>query len=361
MRLLDSDNTVDYLRTAGQLAPNEPAIARELAGGVSNVVLLVERPPPATSFVVKQVREQLRVPDPWFCSIERIWREVATLRVCDAALAGVTPQPSGADTSALPSALRSFTVAVPRVLFVDRENYLYGMSAAPAHEVWKAQLLRGETSVETAAACGTLLGTLHARTWNRPDLTAELADRSFFDALRLDPYYRHVARQQPTLAPALDALINSLLDHPRCLVHGDFSPKNILVHGRALTLVDFEVGHYGDPAFDLGFFLSHLLLKSLRAESEWWSYVLLTFTFWRAYERELVATCGAEEWSGLVSRGIANCAGCVLARVAGKSRVDYLNPPQQMRAARFAENLLLRPATTWPEVAARFWEGAMRV
>ncbi len=243
MLLIDASNAEDYLRHTGRIAPDETVRVRELAGGVSNVVLLVSRTTGEPRFVVKQVREQLRVPEPWYCSIERIWREVDVLEVCHRALA---------ETSAVGLPPGEPTIAVPRVLFCDRDNYLFAMSAVPDHEVWKAQLLRGEICLATAAACGRLLGTIHAATWQQPDVAQRLGDTSFFDALRLDPYYRHVARSHADVAPALQRLVASLAEHPRCLVHGDFSPKNILVHRGGLTLVDFEVGHFGDPAFDLG-------------------------------------------------------------------------------------------------------------
>src|SRR4029077_5777358 len=81
-------------------------------------------------------------------------------------------------------------------------------------------------------------------------------------------FYRAIARAHPDLAPRVEALTASMADAPRrCFVHADFSPKNILVHAGGLTLVDFETAHAGDPAYDLGFFLSHLLLKAIRATS----------------------------------------------------------------------------------------------
>ncbi len=345
MLLIDASNAEEYLRRTGRIGPEEEVIVRELAGGVSNIVLLLSRSTSEPRFVLKQVREQLRVPDPWFCSIERIWREVDVLQVCHRALD---------ETPAIRLHPGEPTIAVPRVLFSDRENYLFAMSAAPDHEVWKAQLLRGETCLATAAACGRLLGTIHAATWQQRDLAKQLGDTSFFDALRLDPYYRHVARAHADLASALQHLVASLAEHPRCLVHGDFSPKNILVHPGGLTLVDFEVGHFGDPAFDLGFFLSHVVLKAIRARDGWWDFWRLTFTFWNQYMRSLMPVCGASEYAALVGRGIENLAGCLLARVDGKSRVDYLDSFAQETVRGFARDLLFRLPATWPEVAARY-------
>ena len=76
MQLIDAHNAADYLRQHHRIALDESVSIRELPGGVSNVVLYVERQT-SPDFVVKQAREQLRVAAPWFCSVERIWREVS--------------------------------------------------------------------------------------------------------------------------------------------------------------------------------------------------------------------------------------------------------------------------------------------
>lgn len=347
MQLIHAGNAESYLRDSGRITTGESITVRELAGGVSNIVLFVSPANGKPAYVLKQVREQLRVPDPWFCSVERIWREMEVLETCHQALASSSSESRDSD---------EFAVFVPQIQFSDRENYLYAMSAAPDHVVWKAQLLRGETNPEIASACGRLLGRIHAATWQRPDLAKQFGDTSFFDALRLDPYYRHVARQHADVAEVLYALIESLAQNPRCLVHGDFSPKNILVHDHGLTLVDFEVGHFGDPAFDLGFFLTHLVLKAIWSGAQWWDYLQLTFAFWESYRQTLAPVCGERELASLVERAIAQLAGCMLARVDGKSRVEYLDRNAQERARRFAKDLLFRPVSTWSEVAARFYE-----
>ena len=154
-------------------------------------------------------------------------------------------------------------IGTPRVLFVDRENYLFAMTASPGTPtVWKTQLLAGVFDETIAAACAHLLATLHGKSWQDPELSRLLADRSLFDELRIDPYYRTLAAVHSPLRPELEQLIASTAAHRLALVHADFSPKNLLVGPAGLMMVDFETGHFGDPAFDLGFFQSHLILKA---------------------------------------------------------------------------------------------------
>jgi len=342
MRLIDATNAEEYLRTGGHLALGETVEVRELVGGVSNVVLYVDRSD-GNPFVLKQVREQLRVADSWTCGIERIWREVEVLGECT--------RLTKADTGEA-SSLRAET---PRLLFEDRENYLYAMTAAPAkHVVWKDELLSGRTRTEVAAACGELLGRLHAGSWHDDKVAHQLDDRQFFDDLRLDPYYRQIARVHADLKPAIENLLESIWNERHCLVHGDFSPKNLLLSDQSLMLIDFEVGHYGDPAFDLGFFLSHLVLKAFRFAPHDEPYFGLTETFWTHYQTQMLNTISAGEYDRLVQRAILNTAGCALARLDGKSKVDYLKEPRRREQVRqLCRTLFTESPTNWEDVLAR--------
>jgi len=328
MLLIDEHNAAGYLRQHDLLNAAEAVQIRELPGGVSNVVLYVERTE-GDDFVLKQAREQLRVAEPWFCSVERIWREVAVLDVCDRILQ--------------PQTTLDVRATTPKVLSSDRANFLYTMTAVPAHQTWKQQLLRGETDLTKAQACGRLLGELHAGTWGGAILPEELNDRQFFEDLRIDPYYRHVARNTPDLAPSIDRLIESVYANRLSLVHGDFSPKNLLVHAGGVVLIDFEVGHFGDPAFDLGFFLTHLLLKAFHASPAHESYFRLVEQFWASYEAPVRATASDEEYRALCQRAAHNLAGCMLARIDGKSTVEYLSNDSRQSVRRCARELLLAP------------------
>jgi 5-methylthioribose kinase len=355
MRLVDVDSAADYLRDIGRLDSDETVRVTELTGGVSNIVLLIERDAEgASSFVVKQARGQLRVAEPWFCSVERIWREVEVLRVCQQVLLDDGQETTATSDVVTADQGTAIPATTPRLLFADNQNYLFAMSAAPPHQVWKQRLLAGQVEPAIARACGGLLGQLHAGTWANHDIARDLGDRTFFDDLRIEPYYRRAALAHPALQPPLDRLIDSVEDHCLALVHGDFSPKNLLVYGSQLMLVDFEVGHFGDPAFDLGFFLSHLVLKSLRAESERPNagrmLLDLTVEFWAAYRSRMLRRLDAGQYRQLVDRSIQHFAGCMIARVDGKSPVDYLLPETQDVVRRIATELFTTNIASWEQV-----------
>jgi 5-methylthioribose kinase len=341
MDLLDAKNAADYLRSTGRISADERVAVRELSGGVSNEVLyvtLADRT--GGDFVLKQARAQLRTPQPWFSAVDRIWREVEVLRICQTLLA--EPSQAGAD---------ALSARTPAILFEDREQYLFAMTAAPAdHRVWKQDLLAGQTDPEIARACGRLLARMHAGTWQDAEVARRIGDQKIFDELRLEPYYRSVARAFPEAEPHFVRLIQSLAAHPRSLVHADFSPKNLLVYAGGLMMVDFETGHFGDPAFDLGFFLSHLTLKAAHAAGRRSPFLALTQDFWQTYAPPMRHRAGNEEFTALVSRGIQNLAGCIWARLDGTSRVDYLDAPRTRDALRtFCRGIFAKQPSTWEE------------
>ncbi len=229
------------------------------------------------------------------------------------------------------------------MLFEDRENYVFAMTAAPdGHRCWKEMLMSGQLDPDIASACGELLGTLHAGTWEDEALAKQFGDRQFFRDLRVDPYYRRVAEVHPDLKPAIEELIASLESNATCLVHGDFSPKNLLVTARqgesppTIALIDFEVGHFGDAAFDLGFFLSHLVLKGVYHQrlSNGPATAPLSEAFWQSYSASIHSKISSNAFDLLQQRAVANLAGCLLARVDGKSPVDYLRDESQRRSVR---------------------------
>jgi 5-methylthioribose kinase len=241
---------------------------------------------------------------------------------------------------------------VPLIEFEDRPNYLFAMTCAPDDAVtWKSQLMAGKLSPELAARLGRILAEIHDKAPTHPSLTGVLADTSLFDELRIDPYYRTIARAHPDLNRRVEALITSmrLPDDEQTLVLGDFSPKNILVHNDGMTLLDFECAHAGDPAFDLGFFLTHLVLKTIRAASAGRDlssrYTDIASLFLSAYlsQRDIDMRSRAS----LTRRAMLHTAACCLARVDGKSPVEYLDARGQAKARSFAKESLRTEPPTW--------------
>jgi 5-methylthioribose kinase len=222
------------------------------------------------------------------------------------------------------------------------------MEHAPAGaRVWKELLLGGTVDLSLGERAGAVLGRLHEATGRDPERFEQFADSAVFVQLRVDPFYRRVMHQHPDLAPKIDLLVNGLLTRREALCHGDYSPKNILAHDAGFMLVDYETAYLGNPAMDLGFFLSHLLLKSIRRPADRGRFFELTRAFWRGYE-PAVSYRPARE---MVGRGVGHLGVCLLARVDGTSPVDYLTEERQRDAARqIGRRLLYESPTDWESV-----------
>lgn len=299
---LTAETVNDYLTSTHRLARGEAADVTLLTGGVSNVVLLVT-PAHGPPFVLKQSRAQLRTKADWFSRIERIFREAEAQQ----ALAQMLPAGT-----------------VPLALFEDRENFLYAMAAVRRdHDVWKRQLLSRHIDPQVFERAGLLLADIHGQTAGKPELLSDSDDTSVFFELRIDPFYRRIAEVHPSIRTACDDLIGEMQKHRLSFTHADFSPKNLLVHPDGVTLVDHETVHYGDPAFDLGFFFSHLWLKAVALTDVRSHMIAGIQRAWQAYQSRLPST-RIIELKALSRRAVRHFAACLLSRIDGKSPVDYL-------------------------------------
>ncbi len=294
---------------------------------MSNTVLLVEAG--AERFVLKQSLGKLRVEQDWYSDRSRIFRESAALR----RLARVLPDG-----------------AVPQVLFEDRDNYLFAMTAAPSYShTWKEQLLHGDVSENIAMKIGEILGAIIASTWRDRACEAEFGDQTVFDELRIDPYYRTAALRNPDLAQQFSELIARSSEGRVCLVHGDWSPKNFLVADDRVMVIDFEVIHYGDPSYDAAFLLNHLLLKSFYREQWRPRYRSAASSFWSALQQRLPAEV---DWFELAT--IQHLGALLLARVDGKSPAEYIATDDlKTTVRRFARDLIVNPPHTIESVWQR--------
>src|SRR5262245_51623706 len=254
-------NAVEYLRQRGWVGPG-PVYVAPLGWGVSNAVFRVETPEHV--FVLKQSRPQLRTRDAWFSDLDRVYREQEVMQV----LFPLLPAPT-----------------VPEVLFTDRANYVFAMSHAPADsQVWKETLLSGRVDLAVGERAGHILGLMHDATARDLRAIERFRDHTVFIQLRVEPFYRRTQERRPEVAAAVGRVVDRMLAVEEALCHGDYSPKNILTHDQGFTLVDYETAHLGDPTMDLGFFLSHLLLKSVKRWPKLSPYFDLTRAFSRGYE-----------------------------------------------------------------------------
>jgi aminoglycoside phosphotransferase (APT) family kinase protein len=325
---------VQALRELGLAGPGALTGA-PLAGGVSSDIWRVDLP--SGPVCAKRALAKLRVAADWRAPIERNRYEARWMRVADAAVAGCTPKVLGQHPA----------LGVLVMAWLPDEDHL----------PWKALLRDGRADAGTARAMGSTLVRIHAYAAARPQLAAQFdTDAIFFD-IRLEPYLLATARRHPDLAPALEALVAQTQTHKLTLVHGDVSPKNILVGPHGPVLLDAECAWWGDPAFDLAFCLNHLLLKCL------WN-PPATAAFFAAFDTLAGAYLEGVDWEprdALERRAAALLPGLLLARVDGKSPVEYLTEETQRDTVRRVGGALLRaPVARLAAVAAAWREELAR-
>lgn len=227
---------------------------------------------------------------------------------------------------------------VPALLAEDRDGHRIAMAhAPPVWTTWRALLLEGRAETAVAARLGRTLGTWHAATWGREEYLA-LDDRELFEQLRLDPYLVTCQVRRPQHADALQRVLDRLRARRDCVVHGDFSPKNVLVGEGGLWVLDHEVAHVGDPQFDLSFMLTHLVLKAVYRPETAGGYRACADAFLAAYA-DTAPDAGQIDGPELC----ALTGALLLARVHGKSPAEYLDDGGRDRVSRLADRILSEP------------------
>jgi len=325
---------VQALQALG-LAGTQPLQGEPLTGGVSSDIWRIDtdRGP----VCAKRALARLRVAADWCAPIERNVYEARWMEVAQAAAPGQVPRLLGQHQAL-------------GVLVMD---YL-----DPAdHGLWKSALRDGQVDRATARGVGTLLLRIHRQAAAQPALAQRFDSQAIFFEIRLAPYLLATAERHPALAPALQQLVAVTQAHALTLVHGDVSPKNILIGPRGPVLLDAECATWGDPAFDLAFCLNHLLLKCLWNPAAAARLLL-------AFEDLAGAYLGGVDWEAsadLEQRAAALLPGLLLARVDGKSPVEYLTQDAERdRVRRVATSLLQAPVAQLAQVALAWREELSR-
>jgi aminoglycoside phosphotransferase (APT) family kinase protein len=294
-----------------------PVAIQALSGGVSSDIWRVDLP--ARRICVKRALPRLRVAQLWEAPTERNRYERLWLRAAAAAAPG----------------------AAPEVLAWDDAQGLFAMEYLD-FPLWKSLLRSGSADAGFAAKVGAALAAIHSASAGRAEVAAQFPTDAIFHAIRLEPYLLATAARHPDLENRLTALAERTAAVKRCLVHGDVSPKNILVTPHGPVFLDAECAWYGDPAFDLAFCLNHLFLKCVWAPGA-------RSGFMDCFDSLASAYLPAVSWEGpsqLEARVATLLPGLLLGRIDGKSPVEYLDEAQRARVRAVAREMLLRPVAT---------------
>jgi len=314
----------------GLIADGEQFAIRALPGGVSCDVYEVHTKKRA--FCVKRALAKLRVEADWRAAPERNHAEVAWMEL----VASIDPK------------------WVPKILGEDRARHLFVMEYLPpkTYPVWKSLLAAGKADAGFAAKVGDAIARIHAATAGHEDIARAFANQEQFHALRLDAYLLHTAARHSDVGETLRALARGVGEARIALMHGDVSPKNILNGPEGPVFLDAETGCYGDPAFDLAFCLNHLLLKGVWHREDAAAYAASFAALKDAY----FAKADWEPHDGLERRTAALLAAFLLARIDGKSPVEYITEESDKDFVRATAETFLKAGLTLDEMLAHWTE-----
>lgn len=324
---------VEGLRRHGLIGEHETPALTALTGGVASDIWRVDRA--AGPVCVKRALAKLRVEADWYAPVERNLYEVRWFENAGAAAPEAVPRILGHD---------------PRLGFFVME-YL----ALEDHRLWKAELLAGRADAGVAREVGRRLARIHAGTAERPDIAEQFPTDAIFHAIRLEPYLEATAAAHPGLADALFKLSADTAATKRTLVHGDVSPKNIQVGPNGPIFLDAECAWYGDPAFDVAFCLNHLLLKCLARRDA-------TEDCLNCFDALIGAYLVSVDWeppARVEARTARLLPGLLLARIDGKSPVEYVVDEDDKRLVRGVATRLLRTAPEHLAAVREAWKEAI--
>ena len=329
----DRQQLLAYLSSTGRIREGEVVDIQTLSGGVSCRTVRVGGPH-RDPWVLKQALGRLRVASEWRSEPRRVLIEAQALATLPSLISGDM---------------------TPRLVFVDRDAMVLAMEAvAEPHDTWKTLLLRGDVDFDIVHQVASLLAALHRNSNGRPDIQEQFSDRSFFETLRLQPYYATTGSRLPQARRFLDELSDATLRRRVALTHGDFSPKNILISRGRPVLLDHEVIHFGDPSFDLGFSMTHLLSKAHHVTQRRGALHQAARLYWDTYAAATLDTLGDP---GFEPMAVKHTIGCLLARVEGRSPLEYLTPSERARQVQVSLLLAQDIPASMPALIDAFVDG----
>jgi 5-methylthioribose kinase len=300
---------------------------KALTGGVSSNIFHITTQ--QAQYCLKQALPQLKVAKQWLAPVDRVFAEIAWLQTA----ATIAPD------------------AVPKIVGIDQTSKSFVMQYLGAQYLnWKAELLGGRVADEVATQLGNILGRIHSQTALNEDIAKRFANDDTFYAIRLEPYLEEAARQHPGLRSTLKALIKRTQHNPKVLVHGDVSPKNIMLGPLGPVILDAECAWYGDPAFDVAFCLNHFFLKAAHMPRLATALLQNAQDFLTAYLQEVTW----EPVPELEYRIASLLPGLMLARVDGKSPVEYLAAERGAIVRKLAIEFLKQDDVSFSIIHARW-------
>ncbi|MDB6176358.1 aminoglycoside phosphotransferase family protein [Paracoccus sp. Z330] len=308
--------------------PDQVTLVRPLTGGVASDIAEVRVA--ELRLCAKFALPKLRVQAEWLAPVHRNRAEFEWLSYVH----GIAPENA------------------PKLYGRSEDMHGFAMEFLTGEDtyLWKDALLAERPERGEAAAVATLLGRIHNASAKPGFDTSAFQNHDDFRALRIEPYLLFTATRHPQLAEKLQGLADMLYSASIALIHGDVSPKNIMLRNGAPVILDAECATMGDPCFDVAFCLNHLMLKAVHLPQSAPDLIARLTEFRDSY----LPFVDWENPDQFEARVAALLPALFLARVDGKSPVEYLDDAARDHVRRIALALLNAGPGNLDEVAAGF-------
>ncbi len=297
------------------LSNKQKYISKKITDGVSSDIWHVKTS--TNEYCIKRALAKLTVKEDWFAPVDRSKFEVKYFHYCKK----IEPN------------------SFPKILGYDEKNFILAMEWFDNKKfiVWKKRLLEKSISLKDGKRIGKLLGIIHKFFYKKKKYKKIfLNDNTFYD-IRIEPYLVFTSKFYPEFSEYYKTTIDLLKKNKSTVIHGDFSPKNILLGKNYPVILDAETACWGNPAFDLAFLNNHIILKSILNKEIFQNYLKLGKNILETY----MANFPIVNNKKFIKNFIILQALLILARVDGKSPVEYFKNKHKNLARNFAKNLLL--------------------
>jgi len=282
---------------------------------------------------LKKAKKKLDVKEDWFVPIERNIYEYKWYNEVNKLVPNIAPQ----------------------VIYSDTNNFFFIMEYFDEKKfpLWKKELFKSNININFSQSVAQNLSFIHLNTFNNSELKSKFDTIKLFEDLRIDPYIRFTATIHDDIKNKLLDIANNLNNKKITLVHGDISPKNILINNDKPIFLDAECAWYGDPAFDFAFCINHLILKSIKLPKV---KDLLSKSF-RILSDTYLMNVKWEDPKLFEKRTILILSALMLARIDGKSPVEYINSNYEKQFIRsFAKSIIQNPINSLIDFSNKWFQ-----
>ena len=325
------DNEIEKCLVEKNFISSKNYKIEKLSGGVSSDIWKITNE--NHIFCLKKAKKKLDVKEDWFVPIERNIYEYKWYNEVNKLIPNIAPQ----------------------VIYSDTKNFFFIMEYFDEMKfpLWKKELLKSKVNIKFSQSVAQNLSFIHLNSFNNNNLKSKFDTIKLFEDLRIDPYIRFTATIHDDIKNKLLDIANNLNNKKITLVHGDISPKNILINNDKPIFLDAECAWYGDPAFDFAFCINHLILKSIKLPKV---KELLSKSF-RILSDTYLMNVKWEDPKLFEKRTILILSALMLARIDGKSPVEYINSNYEKQFVRsFAKSIIQNPINSLIDFSNKWFQ-----